>query len=268
MITHGVLEFENGNNFTDLVFEEISRQGYVVIENFLDKEEVCTAKNKLLDIYEIQLAEVGGLKKLKEINEEGIVRAPLAYDSLFLKKLCLNKKIGPLINRLLDGSYHLYSQVAVINNPNSELYQVAWHREIQYQHLTSSRPLAIQLIFFFDDFTEKNGAMSFIPSSHLFEKFPSSDYVKKHSILPKIKAGSIVLMNSMLYHNAGNNKSKSPTMLLTNTFVRPVLAQQFAYPRMIANPDKLSTKEKEILGFRWNYSLTPKEWRIARVKKL
>lgn len=62
MITHGVLEFENGNNFTDLVFEEISRQGYVVIENFLDKEEVCTAKNKLLDIYEIQLAEVGGLK--------------------------------------------------------------------------------------------------------------------------------------------------------------------------------------------------------------
>jgi ectoine hydroxylase-related dioxygenase (phytanoyl-CoA dioxygenase family) len=268
MKTHGVLEFENRDNFKDLVIEEISRQGYVVIENFLEKEEVCTAKNKLLDIYEIQIKEVGGLKKLKEINEEGIVRAPLAYDQLFLKKLCLNKKIAPLINALLDGSYHLYSQVAVINNPDSELYQVAWHREIQYQHLTTSRPLAVQLIFFFDDFTEKNGAMSFIPASHLFEKFPSSNYVKKHSIQPKIKAGSIVLMNSMLYHNAGINLSKSPTFLLTNTFVRPILAQQFEYPRMIRNPAKLSLKEKEILGFRWNYSLTPKEWRLARVKKL
>ena len=59
-----------------------------------------------------------------------------------------------------------------------------------------------------------------------------------------------------------------PSILLTNTFVRPILAQQFEYRRMIDNPEKLSLKEKEILGFRWNYSLTPKEWRLARVKKL
>jgi ectoine hydroxylase-related dioxygenase (phytanoyl-CoA dioxygenase family) len=268
--THGVLEVETSNSsYNSLLIDEINRLGYAVIENFLLPEEVALAKSKLAHIYDIQVNEVGGVaKNLKLINEEGIIRTPLAYDQFFLKKLCVNRKLNPIIEALLDGSYHLYSQVGLINNPNSEAYQFAWHREIQYQHLTTSRPLAIQSIFLFDDFDETNGAMSFIPSSHLFEKFPSVKYVKKHSIQPRIKAGSVFLMNSMLYHNAGVNKSGSPTMLLTNTFTRPVLAQQFQYTKMITNPDKLSKKEKQILGFRWNYSLTPKEWRLGRLKKL
>jgi ectoine hydroxylase-related dioxygenase (phytanoyl-CoA dioxygenase family) len=265
---HGVSEIMTLENSNDSLIEEINRLGYTVIEDFLCREDVELAKFKLSHIYDIQVNEAGGAKKLKKIKDEGIVRAPLAYDQFFLKKLCINKKVNSIIDVLLDGAYHLYSQVGVINNPNSELYQVAWHREIQYQHITTSRPLAIQLIFFLDNYDETNGAMSFIPSSHLFEKFPSFEYVKKHSIQPRIKAGSIVLMNSMLYHNAGINKSGPPTMLLTNTFVRPVLAQQFNYARMFKDPDKLSSKEKEILGFRWDYSLTPKEWRLARVKKL
>ena len=266
--THGVSEIITSENSNDSLIEEINRLGYALIEDFLCLEDVELAKSKLAHIYDIQANEVGGAKKLKIIKEEGIVRAPLAYDQFFLKKLCVNRKVNPIIDVLLDGAYHLYSQVGVLNNPNSDLYQVAWHREIQYQHITTSRPLAIQLIFFFDNFDETNGAMSFIPSSHFFEKFPSVEYVKKHSIQPCIKAGSIVLMNSMLYHNAGINKSGAPTMLLTNTFVRPVLAQQFNYARMLKNPDKLSSKEKEILGLRWDYSLTPKEWRLERVKKL
>ena len=176
----------------------------------------------------------------------------------------MNKTVLQHLDVLLDKHYTLYSQVGVISRPKTELYQTAWHREIQYQHYTSSRPLAIQSLFILDEFNEETGGTFFLPGSHLFEKFPSDNFVLENQIQPKLSEGDVVLLNSMVYHKAGVNTSLNDRLLITTTYTRPGLSSMFDYKRMIG-PEGLSEKEQELLGYRWNYSQTMVEWRISRI---
>lgn len=269
--THGVYEQEQINDKQDLHFEELTRCGYSIIENVLSEEEVKLTREKLYKIYDIQCEEAGGETNLRKISDHKIIRSMFAYDMYFIKNIISNPALDHLITTIMDGRYVLYSQVGVISTPSDILYQRSWHREVQYQHFTSSRPLAVQTLFILDNFSVENGGTEFIPASHMFEKFPSEEFCEAHVVAPEIKAGSVVLMNSMLYHRAGLNQSKNDRLLITNTFCRPMMATQFNYKKMVnespyVDLNELTEKEKEVLGYRWDNSITMTEWRTKRIQ--
>ena len=58
-------------------------------------------------------------------------------------------------------------------------------------------------------------------------------------------------------------KIQIPTNLLNRAYPESVQLRYLPRKRK-----KKLKKEKQILGFRWNYSLTSKEWRLGRLKKL
>jgi ectoine hydroxylase-related dioxygenase (phytanoyl-CoA dioxygenase family) len=257
---HGITEQET----KDAKLQSLERLGFFVLRGVLSAAKVAEIREKLYSAYTAQIAEAGGEHNLKKIKDDGIARALFAYDPVFIKDVLCNEVVEPYVAAALDCNYTLYSQVGVFSKPRNELYQVAWHREIQYQHFTTSRPLAIQTLFILNDFNEETGGTLFLPGSHLFEKFPSDEFVLQHEIQPILSPGDIVVMNSMLYHRAGINRSESDRLLITNTFTRPSMASQFNYTSMI-DPSTLSEKEKQILGFRWNYNQSMTEWRMSRI---
>jgi hypothetical protein len=61
------------------------------------------------------------------------------------------------------------------------------------------------------------------------------------------------------------NTSSNDRLLITTTYTRPGLASMFNHTAMI-NSEKLSQKEKELLGFRWNYNQTMVDWRKSRIQ--
>ena len=258
---HGITEQET----KDVNLQSLDRLGFFVLKGAISKPKVEEIRAKLYAAYEVQIAEVDGEENLKKIKDDGIARALFAYDPIFIKDVLCNEIVAPYLSAALDTNYTLYSQVGVFSKPRTELYQVAWHREIQYQHYTSSRPLAVQTLFILNDFNEETGGTFFLPGSHLFEKFPSDEFVLRNEVQPALEPGDVVVMNSMLYHRAGINKSNGDRLLITNTFTRPTMASQFDYTAMI-DPATLNDHEKQILGFRWNYSLTVKEWRLNRIR--
>lgn len=262
--THGVLEQYKIQGTNDITLEQFYRKGFVVLPQILTETEVHDIKNEIYNIYERQCKEVGGEENLKKINETNVVRSMFVYSDVFIDLILLNQKLEFFINKLLDNSYTLYSQVAVINKPHNPLYQIKWHREIQYQHFTSSRPMAVQTIFALDPFNKKTGGTYFLPYSHLFEDFPSDQFVLGNQFQPELNAGDVVLMNSMVYHRAGLNTSNNDRVLITNTYTRPILMSQFNYPEMI-DLSKYSSKVQEVLGGRWNYSSTMLNWRKTRI---
>ncbi len=263
-ITHGVAESEN----CDIHIENFLRKGFSVLKGVLSPSEVVEAKKRIHDIYKIQCDAAGGEENLRKLNEGGIVRSLFAYDEFFVKKILSNEITEKYTSQLLDGPYTLYSQVGVISEPHNKLYQIRWHREIQYQHFTSSRPMAVQTLFVLDHFNAETGGTFLLPGSHLFEKFPSPEFAERNQIQPLLEPGDVILMNSMLYHRAGLNTSKNNRLLITNAFVRPFIASQFNYPTMIEDSSNLTAKEKEILGFRWNYCQEMQPWRNERIKNL
>src|SRR6266436_3323355 len=83
--THAVREFhENADEF-DLYAEEIRNVGYTVMQSDFSTDELQIIRQKIDDIYQLQVREIGGEQALKQINDANLARCLLGYDDHFLK---------------------------------------------------------------------------------------------------------------------------------------------------------------------------------------
>jgi ectoine hydroxylase-related dioxygenase (phytanoyl-CoA dioxygenase family) len=205
--------------------EEFFNLGYTIINDVLSYEELEEARKELDSIYKIQLNEFG-YENLKQIKEENLARLPLAYSELFVK-IASNSKVTNYVKNILGEFHILHLQNGIINMPNEEHHQSSWHRDLPYQNWTSSEPLGCNLYYCLDDFNDQTGGTFMLPFSHKFNKVPSVDYMEKHSIQVNVKAGSVILFDSMLFHKAGFNKSTNYIRRgINNMYVKPIIAQQ------------------------------------------
>lgn len=263
---HGVKEKKIIEGEFDLIIEAIKRDGFAIKRGHYSEEYAAEVRGRLEEVYLMQCEESGGEENLKKIKDENIARALFLYSECF-KNILFDEDLLAIVRTILDGAVTLYSQVGVISRPENRLYQVKWHRELQYQHFTSSRPLAIQTLVALDDFNPISGGTYFLPGSHMFEEFPSKEYVDSHEVQPLLGAGDVVFMNSMCYHRAGKNIGKMNRGLITTAYARPIISPQFNYKKLAKEHSLMLTpEEEEILGFRWDHTLTHIEWRKNRIK--
>ena len=260
MKTHGVTMIKSNLSDFDSNYEEFVRNGYCLIKGVLDAQQISSLNESIMRIYRVQ-EDKFGRDLLSDMNELNVVRSLCGYDDRFIHEVALNQKIRPYIDKALGKYYVLHSQVATINEPQVELYQTAWHRELQYQHFTSSRPLAVQSIFCLDPFNNETGATYLIPNSHMFEEFPSREFVEKHEMQLIADPGDVLFMNSMIYHRAGVNTSKILRRLITNTYTIPIIAQQINLSKLVDKKFEDDDFMSGFLGFRWAPANSPEEWR-------
>lgn len=257
---HGVREQFVPKSEFEVNWEKFERDGFTVVKDVLSSEQVDNANRLILDIYAEQENQFGR-DQLRLMNELNIVRALCGFDDFFLFDIAINEKLKPYVDKALGSFYVLHSQVATINEPQIELYQTAWHRELQYQHFTSSRPLAVQTIYCLDPFNKETGATFLLPTSHLFEEFPSDDYCRSHEIQLICNPGDVLFMNSMIYHRAGLNTSNQLRRLITNTYTAPIIGQQINLSKMMNPNHSKDPFLAGLLGFRWSPSDSPQDWR-------
>ena len=265
----------------DKIDEEIRRNGFSIIRGVFKPGFVEAVKMAGLQIFfrqqesfkkrsqELKLHPVDASNPLNSIGDVGICRAPFVDSPLFRDQMLLNLAYLSRIKTHLDDEFVLYSQVMAISNPPPAegITQTGWHREIFYQHFTCSRVIAFQVLVILDDFNQKTGGTAFLPGSHLWEEFPCQDYVSANEVQPELEPGDVVLMNSFVYHRAGQNLCLPNRSLVTNTFVRPFIASQFDYVRMTQELH-LTAEMKQILGYKWRNDKTMTEWRLDRLSRL
>ena len=85
-----------------------------------------------------------------------MARCLIGYDDSFAA-LAAHPAIVAVLTRLLGDYFVLMSQNGVINDPADDHYQVTWHRDLNYQHFVSSRPLAVSALYCIDEFSEETG---------------------------------------------------------------------------------------------------------------
>ena len=233
--------------------------GYQIFENALSKKEVELHKKSLLEIYEQQKEEIGS-RNLCLIGEENIVRSPFLYDSSFIK-LFYNDFVGQIVEQIL-GKYAILSlQNAILLKSNKKHHQSFFHRDLIHQNFTSSDPLAINIYYCLDDYGQKNGGTVFIPKSH-----KSKNIVNLEQVTPEVRAGSIILFNSMLYHKAGNNLSDLDRFGINHMFTLPFLKQQIRYPSVL--PITQDQRLNRLLGFESREYLDVKAFRDYRLNRI
>ena len=243
--------------------EEIYFNGYTIINNVLDNNLVKNLSVTIDKIYKLQIEELGGETIAQSIDDENIVRCPLAYDVIFAN-LAKHPKIIELAKVVLGKHFVLIMQNAILNPPNEGNQQRLWHRDVNYQHFTSSKSLALNALFTIDHFSEETGCTHVLPGSHLREEFPTDTFIRKHETPLIAPPGSLILMDAMLYHRAGKNSSGNTRRAINHVIGLPFMAQQIDIPEFAGT--KLATDDfsKKYFGYCWHPPRSARDWRLNK----
>lgn len=260
---YGVMQQTKVLTSDDVNAEELMLNGYTVIENCLDSEQlinVTSAYNQL----------VADAQKTDEVLsvDRHVYRCPLAENEEFLEVALLAKPLN-LIARMLGDNFVLLMQNAVTSVRGEFHNQAQWHRDLNYQHFVSSQPIAFNFLLAVDDFNTNGGATMVLPGSHLFEDFPSDDYVMKFQKPIEAPAGAVIVMNAMTFHRTGDHLTGLPERRAVNHVIgRPFLAQQIDMPRYIHERSRRDYSKdaflKKYLGYQWNPAENVFKWQRSR----
>jgi len=245
--SYGILQQNLSDSATEVTAEQVRNLGYAILDSGYTEHELQSISEEF-DRTHKNYVKMYGETKLRSINELNTIRSPLAHGGDAFLKLALNENLFSVLKKLILGKFILNQQNGIINPPQETYNQGAWHRDLPYQHFVSTKPLAINALFCVDDFTLENGATFVLPASHKSEAFPSANYVQRNGIQIEAKAGSFILLDCMVFHAGGFNKTQSVRRAVNHIFNIPYFKQQINIPINMKGIN-LSVEEKDILGF-------------------
>lgn len=263
---YGVREFNRPASDKDRIIEEIHILGYSVVPDVLIEEELQTIRDKLDQIHEVQLKELGDEQALAQINEKDLIRLLLAYDDYFVGT-ATNPIVLGVVGGLLGDYYVISQQNGIMNRPDRQNYQTSWHRDLSHQHFVTSRPLAISALFCIDDFSEETGGTYILPASHKVESFPSQEFLEHNQQCISAKAGSVVIFDSMLYHRAGLNRSDHIRRGLNHFYTLPFIKQQISIPEALQGKFRDDPFLYKFLGYASDPGKNVMQWRNTKITR-
>ncbi len=267
VLTHGVLNRTDPTGAVDLHVEELRYEGFTLLPSGLSADELADVRERLDDVYARQAEELGGNDALSRCNDTDVARCPLAYDEVFLR-IAANVNLLAVVERLLGSNFILMQQNGLLTRPAAENYQVRWHRDLSYQHWTSSEPLAINALLAVDEFTMQAGATFVLPASHHKQEFPSDEYVLRHERVLEAPPGTFLVLDGMVFHRAGRNLSGRPRRAVNHLIGRPFMGQQFDLAAMLGDRYANDAFLSRYLGYRWRPQPDVVSWRTQHMPAL
>lgn len=268
-LTHGVTSRLDATDDIDERLAELAVNGYTVLDSQVPEDMLQRLSAGLDQTYAAQCAELGGEHVLREIQDTDVARCVLAYDRIFLE-VATNARLLQLARRLFGSEFILTQQNGLLNRPDRQNYQVKWHRDLSYQHWTSTRPIAINALFCIDTFTSDNGATFVLPGTHHVAEFPTDAFVGRFETQVVAPRGSFLVLDAMLFHRAGINLSQGVRRAVNHLIGLPFMAQQIDMPRAIAALGKVAVEDeatRKYLGYRWSPAQDVMEWRTRRLPR-
>ncbi len=151
------------------------------------------------------------------------------YDLLYDERIldCVEDLLGA---NLVNTMTHYFSKEA------GDDKQVTWHQDASYWPLTPSKTVTVWLAI--DDADEENGAMQFVPGSHLHGQIPYEHSTEEERavlgqsvrdpekwgdkpVSINLKAGHISIHTDLLLHGSGFNRSQRRRCGLTLRYMPP-----------------------------------------------
>lgn len=243
---YGILSSDTDTDPLETLAEQIRRLGYGILDAGFSAEEITNIRAGFDATYASYSARHGH-ERLKAADEHNTIRMPMAENPDPFRRLALNPRLLNLLGRLIHGQFILNQQNGIINPAQQEYNQGKWHRDLPYQHFLSSTPLAVNALYCVDDFTPENGSTWVLPASHKAANFPSGNYRDAHALQVSAKAGSYIVLDCMIFHSGGFNRSGAVRRAVNHVYTIPYFKQQI---RMAGNiePTGLTTEEQRIFG--------------------
>jgi hypothetical protein len=262
---YGITERAVADDEAALHVERIRVLGYTVVPGGFTASELDDFAARLDAVFQAQVTEFGA-GPLQTIGDDLTARCPLAYDDVFLR-LAAAQTVLDIVRRLLGDYVVLMQQNGVINAPRQGHTQLAYHRDLPYQHFTSSRPLAISALFCLDPFRPETGATTVLPGSHRVEGFPSERLAADLDTAVVADRGSFIVFDSMLFHRAGANRSECVRRAVNQVYSIPLIAQQISLPEALGGKYRDDPALARLLGYESDPAASVLKWRERRLTR-
>lgn len=176
------------------VSEEFNKNGYIILKNFLSKEDIIDLKNEIISTYNRFLDDRISHKNIDKIITE--YEKQKAYNQLYkaflkitkLKNFTkISKKLEILSKKLFNTKTKNITNGITIGIKNYDRTSYEWHQEKPYYKKISTLHFQFPI---FGPCTKKNGTMSVLKKSHKYGYLAEVNnlvYGKKHinSFVPK-----------------------------------------------------------------------------------
>jgi ectoine hydroxylase-related dioxygenase (phytanoyl-CoA dioxygenase family) len=263
---YGIVERVESEDAIARLAERIRLMGYAVLPSGIPAASVEDLGSRLERVMARQADEFGGAGRLAAIGDAFTARCPLVYDEAFVGVAAHAGLLG-LCRALLGEYVVLMQQNGIINPPGERHTQLAYHRDLPYQHFVSSRPLAISALFCIDPFRVETGATTLIPGSHRIEMFPSDHVAAELDTPVTADPGSFIVFDSMVFHRAGHNRSDRPRRAVNHVFTSPIIAQQISLPDALGGRYADNPVLARLLGYDVNPAPSVTAWRERRLAR-
>lgn len=238
---------------------EIKKNGFAKIKNFLSSKE--TLKYKNLVIKNFNLSKVKYYKGVPKRDSKDKIIYNLQNKDYEFIKLISNKKILEIAKYFLNDPYYRFIKNTKPNfnllyfNARSSGKDLDLHIDCHLP-FKGSKTNMMQFVFLLENSNIENGCTKVVPGSHLSGKFSNR---KSRNLKPLIgEAGDLIIWDSRLWHGTYENLSKKTRWALVVTFgswwLKPSMDITKSLPNSIYK--KCNNIQKQILGF---CSIPPKD---------
>jgi phytanoyl-CoA hydroxylase len=216
--------------------------GYLLIENFLNAEELSFWRNAVTEAMHQRNGRKFAFSGSKVGEDDGINKDSDYYGKVFdqmlnlwqtneaVKKIMLDERIGKMAADLAgwEGT-RIWHDQALVKRPWAN--PTSWHLDTPFWSFSDRQALSIWVAL--DDATYENGCLYFIPGSchqtsfenpgigknmdAIFEMYPQFKQTK--SVAVPMKAGSCSFHNGLTIHGAGANMTNGFRSAMTCAYM-------------------------------------------------
>jgi ectoine hydroxylase-related dioxygenase (phytanoyl-CoA dioxygenase family) len=196
---------------TDADVAALQENGYVIIENLLDRQQCEEIKKQCQPLLAHR-----GRNSLEGFRTQRVYSVMARTDAT--TPLVEHPRVLCLLDRLLLANY-LLSMYQIINILPGEKAQLLHHDDIFYRIPRPRPAVSIASIWAIDDFTSENGATVVLPGSHRWDdRRPTDADQRVSAVMP---AGSLLLTLGTTWHGGGANRSEGARLAVTAQYCEP-----------------------------------------------
>ena len=236
---------------TDAERRQLDEEGFLVLENFASPEVLAGLRRRIAEVFAEQGDRAGSEFK-QEPDADRL--ANLVNHGEVFERAINEPKLLACVQQVLGDEFKLSSLNARSTRPNTATVQPL-HCD------TGALPdeagnTVCNVIWMLDDFTEQNGATRFVPGTHRAGKLPQdalADSAAPHPDEQLVlgKAGTVVVMNTHLWHGGTANRTDKPRLALHSFYCRRDQPQQQYQKRLLSE----QTQQRLSVDLRWLLAL-------------
>lgn len=230
---------------------QLNEEGFLVLENFASAELLAALRRRIAEVFAEQGDQAGS--EFKQEPDTDRLANLVNHGEVFERAIC-EPKLLACVRQVLGDEFKLSSLNARSTRPNTTTVQPL-HCD------TGALPDGLgntvcNVIWMLDDFTEQNGATRFVPGTHRAGKLPQDvlpDPAAPHpdERLVLGKAGTVVVMNTHLWHGGTANRTDKPRLALHSFYCRRDQPQQQYQKRLLSQETQQQLSE----DLRWLLAL-------------